>query len=60
MSFKPSEQTTILNKFLKWYEDRQISGSITSIAYESTSFIGLANSVGVLNFIADDGLLFIW
>jgi len=31
----------IFNEFLKWYEDRQNSCSITSVAHTSISFAGL-------------------
>ena len=34
----------IFNEFLKWYEDRQNSGSTASFAHTNISFVGLTHS----------------
>jgi len=39
-----SGQPSIFNEFLKWYEDRQNSGSTTSVSHSGTSYVGLTHS----------------
>jgi len=50
-----SGQPTIFNKFLKWYDDHQISSSPASIAHTSISFVGLAHSTSFGPWILDSG-----
>jgi len=48
-------QPTILNEFLKWYEDRQNFGSTVSVAHSSTSFDGLTRSISLGPWVLDSG-----
>jgi len=50
-----SSPPIIFNEFLKWYEDRQNSGSIASIAYTGISFVGLTHSNSLGPWVLDSG-----
>jgi len=45
----------IFNEFLKWYEDRQNSGSTASVAHTGISFAGLTHSNSLGPWVLDSG-----
>jgi len=45
----------MFNKFLKWYKDQQSSSSTASVAYTSTSFVGLTRSSSPSPWVFDSG-----
>jgi len=54
-SFDISSQPAIYNEFLKWYEDRQNSSSVASVAHSSTPFAGLTHSNSLGPWVLDSG-----
>ena len=51
----PSDSPTLFNDFLKWYEDRQASGSTASVAHTGNSFAGLSHSSSLGPWVIDSG-----
>jgi len=51
-----SGQPAIFNEFLKLYEDRQNSGSTTSIAHSGTPFAGLTHSNSLGPWVLDSSV----
>ena len=47
---------TIFNEFLKWYEDRQNSGSTASVAHTCISFVGLTHSNSLGRWVLDSSV----
>lgn len=43
----PQAQLTMFTDFLKWYEERQKSGSRASVAHTGNSFVGIFHSTSL-------------